>query len=114
MRHNKPKFLALSRVNIIVRILLYIFLLAGGLHSNSHYTQEISFAPNFDLGWIYFQQSPMNIFVMTVHPMLGGKWHNANKSIVFKIAIISTNQPESHCVLDFLAVDVKGVLFSEA
>lgn len=114
MRHNKPKFLALSRMNIIVRILFYIFLLAGGLHSNSHYTQEISFESNFDLGWVYFQQSPMNIFVMKAHTVLGGKWHNANKSVVFKIAAISTNQPESHCVLNFLAVDVREVLLSEA
>lgn len=109
MRHNKPKFLALSEVNIIVRILLYIFLIAGGLHSSSHYTQGISFGSNFDLGWVYFQQSPMNIFVMKAHTVLGGKWHNANKSVVFKIAVISTNQPESHCGLDFLTVDVKGV-----
>lgn len=101
-------------MSIIVRILFYIFLIAGGLHSNSYYTQEISFGSNFDLGWEYFQHSPMSIFVMKAHAVLSGKRHNANKSVVFKITVISTNQPQSHCVLDFHAVAVKGVLFCEA
>lgn len=56
----------------------------------------------------------MSIFVMKAHAVLGGKQHNANKSVVFKITVISTNQPQSHCVLDFHAVAVKGVLFCEA
>lgn len=101
-------------MSIIVWILLYISLIAGDLHSNSHYTQEISFASNFDLGREYFQYNPMSIFVMKAQTVLVGKSHNANKYVVFKIAVISTNGAQSHCVLDFLAVAVKGVLFSEA
>lgn len=51
---------------------------------------------------------------MKTRAVLVGKSHNANKNLVFKIAVISTNQLPSCSGLDFLSVAIRGVLFSEA